>query len=67
MDYLRIFYLIHWPVAGMQLEEGFHALNQLVAEGGGVRHLGVSNFPSAPHAPGASPVRHADSHQSSAV
>ena len=42
MDYLDL-YLIHWPVAGMKLEEGFRALNQLVAEGK-VRHLGVSNF-----------------------
>ena len=42
MDYLDL-YLIHWPVAGMQLEEGFRALNQLVDEGK-VRHLGVSNF-----------------------
>ena len=42
MDYLDL-YLIHWPVAGMKLEEAFRALNQLVAEGK-VRHLGVSNF-----------------------
>jgi diketogulonate reductase-like aldo/keto reductase len=36
-------YLIHWPGAGMKLEETFRALNQLVREGK-VRHLGVSNF-----------------------
>ena len=42
MDYLDL-YLIHWPMKGMQLEESFRALNQLVREGR-VRHLGVSNF-----------------------
>lgn len=42
MDYLDL-YLIHWPMAGMQLEETFRALNRLVREGQ-VRHLGVSNF-----------------------
>lgn len=36
-------YLIHWPRAGMKLEETFRALNQLVRDGK-VRHLGVSNF-----------------------
>jgi 2,5-diketo-D-gluconate reductase B len=36
-------YLIHWPRAGMKLEETFRALNQLVREGK-VRNLGVSNF-----------------------
>jgi 2,5-diketo-D-gluconate reductase B len=36
-------YLIHWPRVGMNLEETFRALNQLVAQGK-VRHLGVSNF-----------------------
>jgi diketogulonate reductase-like aldo/keto reductase len=36
-------YLIHWPRAGMKLEDTFRALNQLVREGK-VRHLGVSNF-----------------------
>ena len=36
-------YLIHWPQAGMKLEETFRALNKLVADGK-VRHLGVSNF-----------------------
>jgi diketogulonate reductase-like aldo/keto reductase len=42
MDYLDL-YLIHWPQAGMKLEESFRALNQLVREGK-VRYLGVSNF-----------------------
>ena len=42
MDYLDL-YLIHWPKVGMELEETFRALNQLVREGK-VRHLGVSNF-----------------------
>lgn len=42
MEYLDL-YLIHWPQAGMKLEESFRALNQLVREGR-VRHLGVSNF-----------------------
>jgi diketogulonate reductase-like aldo/keto reductase len=42
MDYLDL-YLIHWPMAGMNLKEAFRALNQLVREGR-VRHLGVSNF-----------------------
>src|SRR5687767_13819889 len=42
MDYIDL-YLIHWPQAGMKLEETFSALNKLVrAEK--VRHLGVSNF-----------------------
>ena len=42
MDYLDL-YLIHWPMAGMKLEETFRALNSLV-RAGKVRHLGVSNF-----------------------
>ena len=42
MDYIDL-YLIHWPRAGMQLEETFRALNQLVKQGK-LRHLGVSNF-----------------------
>lgn len=42
MDYVDL-YLIHWPRIGMQLDETFRALNQLVREGK-VRHLGVSNF-----------------------
>ena len=42
MEYLDL-YLIHWPRAGMKLEETFRALNQLVREGK-VRSLGVSNF-----------------------
>ena len=42
MDYIDL-YLIHWPRAGMKLEETFRALNRLVQEGR-VRHLGVSNF-----------------------
>ena len=42
MDYLDL-YLIHWPGAGIKLEETFQALNQLVQDGK-VRHLGVSNF-----------------------
>lgn len=36
-------YLIHWPQAGMRLDEPFGALNQLVRDGK-VKHLGVSNF-----------------------
>lgn len=42
MDYLDL-YLIHWPGAGMKLEETFRALNRLVRDGK-ARHLGVSNF-----------------------
>ena len=42
MEYLDL-YLIHWPMRGMNLDESFRALNQLVREGR-VRHLGVSNF-----------------------
>ena len=42
MDYLDL-YLIHWPEAGMKLEETFRALNKLVHDGK-VKHLGVSNF-----------------------
>ena len=42
MDYLDL-YLIHWPRMGMNLQETFRALNQLVRDGK-VRHLGVSNF-----------------------
>ncbi|MBI3241952.1 MAG: aldo/keto reductase [Chloroflexi bacterium] len=42
MDYLDL-YLIHWPGAGMRLEETFRALNKLVRDGK-VHHLGVSNF-----------------------
>ncbi len=42
MDYLDL-YLIHWPQAGMKLEETFRALNKLVRDGK-VKHLGVSNF-----------------------
>lgn len=42
LDYLDL-YLIHWPMAGMNLTDTFRALNQLVREGR-VRHLGVSNF-----------------------
>ncbi|NMB89539.1 MAG: aldo/keto reductase [Chloroflexi bacterium] len=42
MEYLDL-YLIHWPRMGMQLEETFRALNQLVRSGK-VRRLGVSNF-----------------------
>ncbi len=42
MEYIDL-YLIHWPKAGMKLEETFRALNKLVREGK-VRHLGVSNF-----------------------
>ena len=32
MDYIDL-YLIHWPRAGMKLEETFRALNKLVKEG----------------------------------
>jgi len=42
MDYLDL-YLIHWPGRGINLEETFQALNQLVRDGK-VRCLGVSNF-----------------------
>jgi diketogulonate reductase-like aldo/keto reductase len=42
MGYIDL-YLIHWPIAGMNLPETFRALNQLVREGR-VKHLGVSNF-----------------------
>jgi diketogulonate reductase-like aldo/keto reductase len=42
MDYIDL-YLIHWPSAGMKLEEAFRALNKLVRDGK-VKHLGVSNF-----------------------
>ncbi len=38
-----IYILIHWPIAGMKLEETFLALNKLV-QSGKVRYLGVSNF-----------------------
>ncbi len=41
-DYLDL-YLIHWPTAGMNLEEAFRAMNKLAREGM-VKHLGVSNF-----------------------
>ena len=41
-EYLDL-YLIHWPSAGMKLQDTFRALNKLV-EDGRVRHLGVSNF-----------------------
>lgn len=42
MDYVDL-YLIHWPSAGMKLDDTFKALNKLVRDGR-VRHLGVSNF-----------------------
>ena len=42
MEYINL-YLIHWPRAGMKLEETFRALNKLVRDGK-VKHLGVSNF-----------------------
>jgi len=42
MDYVDL-YLIHWPSAGMKLEDTFRALNKLVKDGK-VKHLGVSNF-----------------------
>jgi diketogulonate reductase-like aldo/keto reductase len=42
MEYLDL-YLIHWPMAGMNLKETFRALNLLVREGR-VPRLGVSNF-----------------------
>lgn len=42
MEYIDL-YLIHWPQAGMKLEETFRALNKL-ARDGKVKHLGVSNF-----------------------
>ncbi|MFN8411566.1 MAG: aldo/keto reductase [Anaerolineales bacterium] len=42
MEYIDL-YLIHWPQAGMKLEDTFRALNKLV-RGKKVKHLGVSNF-----------------------
>lgn len=36
-------YLIHWPLAGMKLEEAFRALNKLVRDEK-IKHIGVSNF-----------------------
>jgi len=42
MGYIDL-YLIHWPQAGMKLEETFRALNKLVHDEK-VKHLGVSNF-----------------------
>lgn len=42
LEYLDL-YLIHWPQAGMKLEDTFRALNKLVREGK-VQHLGMSNF-----------------------
>ena len=42
MEYIDL-YLIHWPQAGMKLEDTFRALNKLVQDGK-VRNLGVSNF-----------------------
>jgi diketogulonate reductase-like aldo/keto reductase len=36
-------YLIHWPQAGMNLQETFRALNKLVQDGK-IKHVGVSNF-----------------------
>ncbi len=42
LEYLDL-YLIHWPGAGMRLDDTFRALNKLVSNGR-VRHLGVSNF-----------------------
>lgn len=42
MEYIDL-YLIHWPQAGMKLEETFRALNKLVKDGK-IKHLGVSNF-----------------------
>ncbi len=42
LEYLDL-YLIHWPGAGMRLDDTFRALNKLVRDGR-VRHLGVSNF-----------------------
>lgn len=41
-DYIDL-YLIHWPTPGMDLEEAFRAMNQLVRHKL-VKHLGVSNF-----------------------
>lgn len=42
MEYVDL-YLIHWPGTGVNYEEAFRALNELVRDGK-VRHLGVSNF-----------------------
>ena len=42
MEYIDL-YLIHWPQAGMKLEDTFRALNKLVQDKR-IRHVGVSNF-----------------------
>jgi len=42
MDYIDL-YLIHWPGTGVNYEDTFRALNELV-NNGKVKHLGVSNF-----------------------
>ena len=42
MEYIDL-YLIHWPQAGMKLEDTFRALNKLVHHKK-VRYVGVSNF-----------------------
>lgn len=44
MDYVDL-YLIHWPVAGMNITEMMDALNQVV-KSGKVRMVGCSNFPA---------------------
>ncbi len=41
-EYLDM-YLIHWPMAGMDLKETYRAFNKL-ARDGKIRHPGVSNF-----------------------
>ena len=45
VDYIDLL-LLHWPNPDVPLGETFGALAQLVGEGA-VRHLGVSNFPTA--------------------
>ena len=42
MEYIDL-YLIHWPQAGMKLQDTFRALNKLVQDKR-IRHVGVSNF-----------------------
>ncbi len=42
MEYMDL-YLIHWPQAGVKLEDTFRALNKLVRDGK-VKYIGVSNF-----------------------